>query len=196
MKKKQQPKNLESFLEQISQVIGKQERISIGEIHKAIGRRSFGPVLLFPGLVALSPLSGIPGVPTVVGIMIFLITGQLLLGRTEFWMPNWVLRRSISKSNFEKAIKSVRPIAKFIDHLIKPRWSIFTDGPAVYVIAAMCLISSITFPLLEAIPFSATAMGAAISAFGLALIAHDGIVALLAFIIYGGVGFFIVRALV
>jgi hypothetical protein len=51
---------------------------------KTVGQRSFGSLLLLPGLMALSPLSGLPGMPTLFGVMVLLITGQLLIGRNEF----------------------------------------------------------------------------------------------------------------
>ena len=37
-------------------------------------------------------------------------------------------------------------------------------------------------PLMELVPFSATTAGVALAAFGLAVIAHDGLLALLAFL--------------
>jgi hypothetical protein len=37
-------------------------------------------------------------------------------------------------------------------------------------------------PVMEVVPFSANAAGIALAAFGLALIAHDGVLALIAFV--------------
>ncbi len=44
------------------------EGIAVEEIFRTVGMRTYGPLLLVPGLIALSPISGIPGVPTLRGV--------------------------------------------------------------------------------------------------------------------------------
>ena len=51
---------------------------------------------------------------------------------------------------------------------------------SMYVIAATCILIAAMTPLLELIPGSAMLAGAAITNFGLALLAHDGLIALIA----------------
>ncbi|MFA9477904.1 exopolysaccharide biosynthesis protein [Phycisphaerales bacterium AB-hyl4] len=172
--------SLEQLLAQLADADDDEQTISVEQVLDAVGRRSFGPVLLVPGLIALSPVSGIPGAPTVVGIMVLLITGQFLLGRSEFWLPQFLLRRSVTQSRYEKALKVLRPVARFVDRLVKPRLRWLAEGAAVYVIALVCLLLALTAPLLEAVPFAITGVGAAITAFGLSMLANDGLLALLA----------------
>jgi hypothetical protein len=175
--------SLQELLDKLEESTEGEDRICIEQVHKAAGRRSFGPVLLIPGLIAASPLSGIPGSPSVVGIMVLLISGQMLIGRSEFWLPGFVLKRSISQSRFEKALRVLRPVARFVDKLIKPRMRWFVNGIATYMIAVVCLLLALTAPILEALPFAITGVGAAVTAFGLALIGDDGLIALIALII-------------
>ncbi len=156
------------------------DKISVNQVLETTGRRTFGPVLLIPGLIALSPLSGIPGTPTIVGLMVLLISGQMLVGRSEFWLPQFLLRRSVSRERFGKALKVLRPVARFVDGLIKPRLQGLADGPANYMIAAFCVLVALIAPLLEALPFAITGVGAAVTALGLALVAEDGLLTLLA----------------
>jgi hypothetical protein len=52
--------------------------------------------------------------------------------------------------------------------------------PWTYVIASIALVIGAAQPFMELVPFSANGAGAALTAFGLALIAHDGLVALIA----------------
>ena len=172
--------NLEGLLDTLAATAEDKDEISIEEVLTAIGPRSFGPILLIPGLIAVSPLSGIPGMPTLVGLMVLLITGQLLIGRSEFWLPELVRRRSASRERFEKALKFIRPVARFIDRLLKPRLRFLTEGAAVYVIAGLCLLVSLITPALELLPFAISIVGGAVTTFGLALISHDGIPAILA----------------
>ena len=46
----------------------------------------------------------------------------------------------------------------------------------------LCIIIAISMPAMEVVPFVANAAGAALTAFGLSLIAHDGLLALIAFV--------------
>ena len=50
--------NLEQLLKRLGQVAQDRERVTLGTILHAVGRRSFAPLLLIAGLIALSPLEG------------------------------------------------------------------------------------------------------------------------------------------
>lgn len=171
--------NLEKLLDRLGEAGEGCERVSLGAMLNAAGRRSFGPLLLVPGLIVLSPLSGVPGVSTTAAVVVLLIAGQLLLGRTYFWLPRSLLRRSAPQAKFERALRFLRPGAQLVDKLVRPRLIMLTHGAALYAIAAVCVVIAITMPPLEIVPFANTTSGAALTAFGLALIAHDGLFVLL-----------------
>jgi hypothetical protein len=137
-------------------------------------------MLLVPGLIVLSPISGIPGVPTLGAIGILLIAGQMLLGRKSFWVPEFLRRRKIARARVLKARGLLMAIARGVDRVVKPRLSILTRGPFAFLIAAICVLIGLIMPPLEAILFANVATSAAVSAFGLALVAHDGVLATLA----------------
>jgi hypothetical protein len=108
--------NLEQLLEHIGRVTtGCQERVSLGMILEAIGSRSFGPLLLFAGIIMVSPLSGIPGIPTTMALFVLLIAGQLLFGRKHFWLPQLLLNRSVSCTRLYRTLKWLEPPARGID---------------------------------------------------------------------------------
>jgi hypothetical protein len=176
------PRNLEQLLDRIQDSLGQQERVSLGGLLSAVGRRSFAPMLLLAGLIALSPLSGIPGMPTTIGIIVILIAGQLVLKRDHFWLPQWVLKRQFARSKMDKALRFLRPPARWVDKILRERLTFLAEGPATYGIAIICLIIAATMPPLEILPFVASAAGAALTAFGLALIARDGVMAVVAFV--------------
>ena len=179
MRKDQHITNLEQLLDRLGEAGHGDERVSLGAILEVVGRRSFGPLLLVAGLITLAPVIGdIPGVPTIIGMSVLLIAGQLLFRREHFWLPRWLLERSVARDNLGKALKWLRPPARFIDRLLRPRLTIFTQHIAI---ATACVIIAAAMPAMELIPFSANAAGAALTAFGLSLIAGDGLPALLAF---------------
>lgn len=164
--------------------------ITVEEIVETVGSRSFGALLLVPGLIVLSPISGIPGVPSLGGIAIFLIAGQMLLGRKSLWLPGFLLRRSVSQERMGRAERFLLPPARFVDRITGERWTFLTSGIMAYVIAAACVLIAVVMPPLEAILFANVLTAAAVSAFGLALVANDGLLALIAFG-FTGAGFFL-----
>lgn len=160
------------------------QQTSLGAILETIGPRAFGPLLLLAGLITLVPvIGGIPGVPTVMGVMVVLTAGQLLFGRQEFWLPDALLNRSIARDKLDKAVQRTRPAADFIDRVFKPRLTVLIKGSGLYLIAIACVLIALMLPVMELIPFSALSAGAALAAFGIALIARDGLLALIALII-------------
>ncbi len=157
--------------------------VSIGDILEMVGRRSFGPILLVAGIITLAPLVGdIPGVPTIIGIIVFLVAIQLLFNRNNLWLPNALLKRSVKKETLHKAINKLKKPADYIDRLLSPRLTFLTSGAMNYVVAVICLLISLAMPVMEFIPFSANFAGAALTAFGLSLIAKDGLLALMGYI--------------
>jgi hypothetical protein len=173
--------NLEQMLDRIGKSAEGKESASLGTVVEAVGARSFGPLLLMAGIVIASPLSGIPTVPTTMGLLVLLIAGQMLFRRRYFWLPRWLLDRSVEREKFAKALKWLRPPARFIDRLIRPRLPVFIEGAAAYIIAITCVLIAASLPLMEFVPFSAHGAGLALTAFGLSLIARDGLLALIAF---------------
>lgn len=173
--------NLEELLSEIKNADAKDGEVSFDNILEKIGRRSFAPLLLLAGIIIVAPVIGdIPGVPTIMGIFVLLTTGQLLFGREQFWLPKWMLNRSVKKEKLNKGMDWMLKPAKFIDRLSKPRFGVFTHGAGHYVIAAISLLIALAMPMMEVIPFSANLAGIAYVLFGLSLITHDGILALLA----------------
>ncbi|RFA26402.1 hypothetical protein CAI21_17105 [Alkalilimnicola ehrlichii] len=178
-------KSLSEVVDEITSAGERKEQISVEEIMNAVGRRSFGPLLLVPGLIVLSPLSGVPGVPTLGGIVIFLFSVQMLLGREYFWLPAFILRRQVSRDRMAKAGRFLAWLARWADKVIKPRLLFLLHKPASHVVAVACTLIAVIMPPLELIPFANVVTASAISAFGLALVAYDGVLAVLAFLLTG-----------
>lgn len=184
MDKKQQPENLEELLDKIRETAKQDsDQVTLDNILDVVGRRSYGPLLLVSGIITLAPVVGdIPGVPTIMGIIVFLIGIQLVFNVNHFWLPGWVLKRSIKSDKLNKALDWMQRPAQYIDRYLKKRLTIFTEGPAIYVVAGTCLLIAAAMPVMEVVPFSANGAGAALTAFGLSIIAHDGLLAIIAFI--------------
>jgi hypothetical protein len=83
-------------------------------------------------------------------------------------------------------VNRLRKPARFIDRFLGRRLTGLTEGPAIRVIALVCIVIAAAMPMMELVPFSANGAGAALTAFGLSLIGHDGLLALLAFLFTAG----------
>jgi len=173
--------SITGMLERIEQACADRERIKVGDLRDAIGVRSFGPLLLLLGIILISPLAGTPGVPTAFAVLIILIVGQLLIGRETFWLPNFVLQRQMRCMHVIRALGFLKKPSHFVDRFVGRRLSALTRRPFTYLIAMACVGLAILMPPLEFIPFANVSTAAGIAAFGLALIARDGVLALIAF---------------
>lgn len=187
--------SLTEMLDRLEFVERENDKVRLGAMLEIAGRRSFGPMLLVPGLLVLSPVSGVPGVPTFSGMIVLLLSVQLLIGRSHFWLPGWLLDRCLPHRHLLRAVRLMRPLARGIDRLLKPRLSWLVESHAVYAVAATCALVALTMPPLELVPFAATAAGVAITAFGLALVGRDGLLALLAFGFCGATAWLLGQAL-
>ncbi|PXX92716.1 exopolysaccharide biosynthesis protein [Marinobacter vulgaris] len=174
------PADIEELLDRIEAGTEGQSVVSIGEMMDSVGRRSFGPIVLLVGLILVTPLSGVPGMPTLMGLLTMLTLGQVLLGRKHFWLPGWLVQRQIPRAKLVQGLEMLRPPARRIDRLIRPRLAPLVKGFGLYVMALACLVIGMFMPATEIVPFSASIAGLALMAFGLAMISKDGFLALFA----------------
>lgn len=158
------------------------QHVAFGDVVEAVGSGSFGPLLLLCGLIIVAPVIGdIPGVPTIMGFVVLLISGQQLLGREQFWFPAWIRRRSVKSTTIEKLAGRSRTPARFVDRFVCRRMDCLVSGPAIAAIAGVSFLIALATPLMELVPLSANGAGVILTSFGLALVARDGVLAIAGF---------------
>ncbi|UXZ53594.1 exopolysaccharide biosynthesis protein [Halomonas sp. 7T] len=161
-------------------------RVSVDDVVSAVGRRSFGPLLLVAGLITLAPIIGdIPGMPTLMAVLVLLVSVQLLAGREAFWLPGFLLKRSFSRQKFNKGLQLMKKPARWVDGLLRVRLPWLTGYIGIRVTALVCLMIALAMPPMEFIPFSANGAGLALVLLGLGLVARDGLVLLLGLALFG-----------
>ena len=175
------PARMKDILTCVEDACGEAETVTCRAILDQIGQRSFGAVLLLPALVVVSPLSGIIGLPSTAAAIILMICVQMLLGRKEAWVPRAVTSRSMSCRRVQKALGFLRPMARFTDRLLRPRLRILTEGAGTRCVAFACILLAVMMPPLELVPFATSLLAAVITLFGLALVANDGLMAVLGY---------------
>lgn len=190
------PKDLEGLLNELNEVARKAgDKVSVREVYCAVGERSFGPLLLVAGLLGMTPVSAIPGAPTALALVTLLIAAQLLFGRRTLWLPKRLLDLSTPAGRLMTTVKVARKPARVIDRVVKPRLGFLTGRVADRIVAAACVLVALAVPPLELLPFVAFVPATAIAAFGLGLVARDGLLILVAFAASAGTLFLIARQL-
>ena len=160
---------------------GNGDDISIADALDIFGTRSFGPILILLGLIAvLPPMGAVPGVPAAVGAIVILFSFQIMIGRDHIWLPTILSKRSISRASLKKARDKTAPWLRWADGLVAERLTWAVDGPATVAAGIVVTLLSLAMIPLEIVPFAVAVPGSAIALVGLALTARDGIVMLTA----------------
>ncbi len=151
------------------------EKVTIRAVLDTIGRRAYGPLLLFLGVFAISPLTAVPGLTWATAGLTLVIAGQLALGLHKPWLPGGVQNISIGSGALVRAVKALRPTARWIDKILKPRWRFMSQAPFVILVGLLiCTAALVTFPL-GFIPLAPLIPGVAVVLFALGLVAKDGV---------------------
>lgn len=180
---------LGDLVERVEGVAEEVDPVTLEAILDALGRRSFGVALLVPGLVTLAPLVGdVPGVPTLMALVVLLSAGQILIGRERPWLPRWLLERRVEAGTVRKVVGWMRPAARVMDRVLDPRLGVLTGRPAQRVIAAVCVGVAAVMPVMELVPFSANVAGVLLTGFGLSLVTSDGLLVLVTAGVAGAIG--------
>jgi hypothetical protein len=181
-----EPREVGAVLDSVEHA-GEGERVSVAEIVDSVGAGAFGPLLLVPAVILVTPVSGIPGMPTLGSLIISLIAGQIVIGRRCLWLPAFIRNRTISKRRLESAMKYLRKPSVLIDRMSRERLVFLTEKPLQLVPALICCMMVLFAPIFETVPFSVSLAAFAVSLFALGFVAKDGLwVALGLAIIAGG----------
>jgi len=177
------PHSLEETLATIQRTCTRNHgtKVSVGDIVETLGPRSFAPLVLAIGLIAVTPIDSIPTLPTTFGVIIFLTVGQMLLGRRSLWLPHFVSGRAVNADRLKSGLARLLPYARRLDGWLGPRFEPITRGGFFVAIGICCAVLAALMPILELVPLVSTIPALAFTAFGVALLLHDGLAALTGF---------------
>lgn len=169
------------------------ETVTLGQLMQIVERRSFGAVILLLGLIAISPLTIVPGANWLVAAVTLLFSAQLLFGARHPVLPRRMLEVKMPRSQLETFVKALRKTAHTADRLVKPRLTFLAKPPFVIGAALICIAASLlTFPL-GLIPLGPVLPGISILMMGIGLTARDGVFLLLSGLAFGGASLLLVR---
>ncbi|MGB3408597.1 MAG: exopolysaccharide biosynthesis protein [Jannaschia sp.] len=169
---------LVTLLSTIADAGADEDRVTIGEITKALGPAGMGGAILLPALLAVSPASAVFGVATVCGLTIALIAAQIMAKARRLWLPGWIRRRRIRRSVLVALRDRLTPWFAWIERKSRPRLTLLQRDPLGIVPGVVTFAIGLSMPLLELVPMSATTGGAAVTLMVLGLLLDDGVLVL------------------
>ena len=176
------PKNVCGILDRLTELGDKQDKVSIGNVIGSFGSRSYGPVLLVPALIGISPIGGIPGVPSFLALTLLVIAVQMVVGKEHLWLPGFIEDRSIDGEKLANAAEDMEGVAKWMDKIFHGRLEMFTGRTAGRIAAGVIALMCLAVPPLELLPFAVVLPMGVIAAFGIALTVRDGLLMLVGFL--------------
>ena len=169
------------------------ETVSVGDLLNTVGRRSYGPVILLLGFIAISPLTIIPGANVLMALITLIFALQMVIGRPYPWLPRKALEFEFPRKYLVSSVAAADKYLVQVDRFLKPRLVFLTQPPFVQVVALACVAAALVTIPLSFVPFGPVVPSLAILLFGLAITARDGVVIVLAGASLTGAGYLLVR---
>lgn len=170
-------KNAPDHLIDVIDELRKQEEstdIPIEKLLNIFSLRVYGPMLLVPALLAVLPTGAIPGVPTLAGIIVTIVSVQLVISIDYPWLPNKIIDFEIPRKKLNSSLNKLEKPVKIIEEYIKPRITFLTTEPWLNVIGVICLSLGICMAPLEILPFAVMVPGLSLLLISVGLTMHDG----------------------
>ena len=182
---KKQPKLLDTTLasESLRKIALKPEggKTKISEIIEDFHENGILLAMVFFALPVAVPLPYPPGFTTIMGIPLFILAFQMLIGSKQVKLPNKINNYEIKNSTLKIISEKIVPVIEAIEKYVKPRFSFARSVYCEQFVGFISLLAAVSvalpIPLTKAIP----AGGITIMALG--LLNRDGIVIVAGFII-------------
>lgn len=149
------------------------DRLTVGDIVAVLRDRAFALLIVILGLPNCLPMP--PPIPLVCGLLLLMVAVQITAGMAAPWLPRALLRRSVARSDVERAANRAVPLLRRLERWSRPRMRLFETALGMRVVGLILLTLSLALivaaPLVGQIP-----LGIAICLVGLGLVERDGLV--------------------
>ncbi len=153
-----------------------EEGLTVGEIVDQLDERAFGLLILLFALPCLVP--GLPGAQ-IIAIPIFLLAVQVLIGRSEPWLPGWFMRARVKKGWISSIAGFADKRLRWTETLSRPRWRFFAAGFGEKLASLLMALAAITVML----PITNTVPSISLTLMSVGLIQRDGVFTVLGMLV-------------
>lgn len=146
-------------------------KLSLDEMVTAFGNRAFGILYLLFGLPNCFPMP--PGIPVLCGIVVIVVSIQMLMGKDTLLLPRWLGTRRVDRAMLARVVaKSSGPLGA-LERLSRPRYPLLSGTVMRRAIGlAGCALG---IALMAPIPlFGGIPAGIAVTILGIAFAQRDG----------------------
>jgi len=157
----------------LNAVRGEDERVTIGQILDALDARAFGIATLLFAIPSCVPMP--PGVPTIVGVALLIVSLQMVAGRKELWLPRFITSKGFSRSALVSGLERFVPFLRMIERIARPRFLFMTGAAGTVLVGALILVMAIVL-ILPLPPGGNFPPAMACAILGLGLIERDGLI--------------------
>lgn len=157
--------------------------VSVQDVINEFGDRSITPFILLVSVFLVSPLSGIPTVPTFSAVIVVSLAVQALIGRRHVWLPGFVLRREMRADRLVKAVGWLRRPCAFLDRHSHVRLAFLTKGALRVLGLLICVVVPLGWPFLELLPLVTSVGATVIALISFGLFSRDGLYILLGYLL-------------
>jgi len=155
------------------------ETVTFEQLITEFGREAFATCLLVAGVVLASPLSGVPFASSIFGALICLISAQAAYGAKTIWLPQFLLRKSVSPDKVTRLQSALETAGRVFDKFSRDRLGALVGPVARRALYAVCAVGGLCLPLLEIVPFSSSVVGLGVALVSLGILGRDGLFALI-----------------
>lgn len=151
-------------------------RVHVGEIVSAAGEGGTAAAILFFALP--NALPSLPGMSTVLGVPLLLLTGQLLLGRCV-WVPRWLASLSIPRMHLRAVVGRLGVLVRWSRAVSRPRLHALAGPLAMRLAGGLGCVLAIL--LMLPLPLVNIPIGVTLSLVAFGGLRGDGLAVLLGF---------------
>jgi len=175
----QNPETSDHTQQRISQILQRflethqGDEVCLRDLFNEMGDRAFAPVLIICALPQAVPLP-IAGISAFVAVPLMLVSGQMVLGFEQPWLPDQLLAYSFKREHCEIVLSGAISLLEKLEAFVEPRWPMFTSPEAERFVGGVLLLLSVILAL--PIPFGNLLPALAIVLICLGLIEKDGLI--------------------
>lgn len=166
---------LTGLLDSIEAAAEDNDPVAVRDVVAQIGDSSIMAVILVVAILLISPLSGIPGVPSFSAALVILLVAQVLGGRRQLWLPQFMLRQSLRSSRLKEIVNWLRRPCAFVDRHTRSWFVWLTSGVMRFFTLFCCLVIPLGWPPLEVLPLTSTIGASTIALLVFGLFTRDGL---------------------
>ncbi|AJE48137.1 exopolysaccharide biosynthesis protein [Celeribacter indicus] len=188
--------NLTGVFADLEEISEDRDKVSLGHVLETIESRGVGPLYVLTGAVVLL-IGSIPGLPAVAGILLVLVSVQMVRSSRGIWLPRPIARLKLPADNLDLVSDRARRAAVRIAPFVRERLTFMIEGVFQRsLIALITAIFGVALVVIGFIPGLPPALSVPLIVLGIGMSGNDGAWILAAVVLLAPVAYILVTRFV